>query len=180
MAESRKKVLLNFELKCNDQGQKRMIKAMADFNPVIPNSLITNYSTEFDESESVNIIQQLSDGGIQVAKTGKAFELRLEADNFEFTLNIKPKYQRRWGQNIYLQLFMNAPRIRGRERTEITKTGIIDQQVNMAGRKRGAELHGLFEAGKIGWAELDLEGWIISGQFIAQLFQALSPPRHQG
>src|SRR5919202_3869618 len=100
MAESRKKVLLNFELKCNDQGQKRMIKAMADFNPVIPNSLITNYSTEFDESASVNIIQQLSDGGIQVAKTGKAFELRLEADNFEFTLNIKPKYQRRWGQSF--------------------------------------------------------------------------------
>jgi hypothetical protein len=98
MAESRRKVLLNFELKCNDLGQKRTIKAMADFNPMIPNSLITNYSTEFDESESVNIIQQLSNGGIQVEKTGKAFELRLEADNFEFTLTIKPKYQRRWGQ----------------------------------------------------------------------------------
>jgi hypothetical protein len=99
MAESRKKVLLDFELKCNDQGQKRTIKAMADFNPMIPNSLITNYSTEFDESESVNVVQQLSEGGgIQVAKTGKAFELRLEADNFEFTLNIKPKYQRHWGQ----------------------------------------------------------------------------------
>jgi hypothetical protein len=98
MAESRRKVLLNFELKCNDQGQKSTIKAMADFNPMIPNSLITNYSTEFDETESVNMIQQLSNGGIQVEKTGKAFELRLEADNFEFTLNIKPKYQRRWGQ----------------------------------------------------------------------------------
>jgi phosphoribosylformylglycinamidine (FGAM) synthase PurS component len=100
MAENRKKVLLNFELKCNDQGQKRTIKAMTDFNPLIPNSLITNYSTEFDESESVNIIQQLSEGEIQVAKTGKAFELRLEADNFEFTLNIKPKYQRHWGQSF--------------------------------------------------------------------------------
>ena len=71
MAESRKKVLLDFELKCNDQGQKRTIKAMADFNPMIPNSLITNYSTEFDESESVNVVHQLSEGGgIQVAKTG--------------------------------------------------------------------------------------------------------------
>ena len=100
MAEGRKKVLLNFELKCNDQGQKRAIKAIADFNPMIPNSLITNYSTEFDESESVNIFQQLSDGGIQVAKTWKAFELRLEADNFEFTLNLKPRYQRRWGQSF--------------------------------------------------------------------------------
>ena len=98
MAENRKKVFLNFELKCSDQGQKRIIKAMADFNPEIPNSLVTNYSAEYDESESVNVIQQLSDGGIQVAKTGKAFELRLEADNFEFTLNIKPKYQRHWGQ----------------------------------------------------------------------------------
>jgi hypothetical protein len=98
MAESRKKVLLTFELKCNDQGQKCTIKAMADFNPAIPNSLITNYATEFDESESVNMIRQLSDGAIQVAKTGKAFELRLEADNLEFTLNIKPKYQRHWGQ----------------------------------------------------------------------------------
>lgn len=100
MAENRKKVLLNFELKCSDQGQKRIIKAMADFNPEIPNSLVTNYSAEYDESESVNIIQQLSDGGIQVAKTGKAFELQLEADNFEFTLNIKPKYQRHWGQSF--------------------------------------------------------------------------------
>jgi hypothetical protein len=98
MAENRKKVFLNFELKCSDQGQKRIIKAMADFNPEIPNSLVTNYSAEYDESESVNVIQQLSDGGIQVAKTGKVFELRLEADNFEFTLNIKPKYQRHWGQ----------------------------------------------------------------------------------
>jgi hypothetical protein len=100
MAENRKKVLLNFELKCNDQGQKRTIRTMADFNPLIPNSLVTNYSTEFDESESVNIIQQLSEGEIQVAKTGKAFELRLEAGNFEFTLNIKPKYQRHWGQSF--------------------------------------------------------------------------------
>jgi hypothetical protein len=100
MAENRKKVLLSFELKCSDQGQKRSIKAMADFNPEIPNSLVTNYSAEYDESESVNIIQQLSDGGIQVAKTGKGFELQLEADNFEFTLNIKPKYQRRWGQSF--------------------------------------------------------------------------------
>jgi hypothetical protein len=100
MAENRKKVLLNFELKCNDQGQKRTIRAMADFNPLIPNSLVTNYSTEFDESESVNIIQQLSEGEIQVAKTGKAFELRLEAGNFEFTLNIRPKYQRHWGQSF--------------------------------------------------------------------------------
>jgi hypothetical protein len=100
MAENRKKVFLNFELKCSDQGQKRTIKAMADFNPEIPNSLITNYSAEYDESESVNVIQQLSDGGIQVAKTGKAFELRLEANNFEFTLNIKPKYQRHWGQSF--------------------------------------------------------------------------------
>ena len=100
MAENRKKVFLNFELKCSDQGQKRIIKAMADFNPEIPNSLVTNYSAEYDESESVNIIQQLSDGGIQVAKTGKALELRLEADNFEFTLNIKPKYQRHWGQSF--------------------------------------------------------------------------------
>jgi hypothetical protein len=31
-------------------------------------------------------------------KSGKAFELTLEADNFEFTLNIKPKYRRHWGQ----------------------------------------------------------------------------------
>jgi hypothetical protein len=54
MAENRKKVLLSFELKCSDQGQKRIIKAMADFNPEIPNSLITNYSAEYDESESVN------------------------------------------------------------------------------------------------------------------------------
>jgi hypothetical protein len=100
MAESRRKVLLNFELKCNDQGQKRTIRTMADFNPLIPNSLVTNYSTEFDESESVNIIQQLSEGEIQVTKTGKAFELRLEAGNFEFTLNIKPKYQRHWGQSF--------------------------------------------------------------------------------
>ncbi len=100
MAEDRKKVLLNFELKCSDQGQKRIIKAIADFNPEIPNSLVTNYSAEYDESESLNIIQQLSDGGIQVAKTGKAFELQLEADNFEFTLNIKPKYQRHWGQSL--------------------------------------------------------------------------------
>ena len=59
---------------------------------------ITQRST--DESESVNIIQQLSDGGIQVAKTGKAFELQLEADNFECTLSIKPKYQRHWGQSF--------------------------------------------------------------------------------
>jgi len=100
MAEGRKKVLLNFELKCNDQGQKRTVRAIADFTPLIPNSLVTNYSTEFDESESVNIFQQLSDGGIQVAKTGKGFELRLEADNFEFTMNLKPKYQRRWGQSF--------------------------------------------------------------------------------
>jgi hypothetical protein len=100
MAENRKKVFLNFELKCSDQGQKRIIKAMADFNPEIPNSLVTNYSAEYDESESVNVIQQLSDGGIQVAKTGKGFELRLEADNFEFNLNIKPKYQRHWGQSF--------------------------------------------------------------------------------
>ena len=100
MAEGRKKVLLNFELKCNDQGQKRTVRAIADFNPLIPNSLVTNYSTEFDESESVNIFQQLSDGGIQVAKTGKGLELRLEADNFEFTMNLKPKYQRRWGQSF--------------------------------------------------------------------------------
>jgi hypothetical protein len=85
MAENRKKVLLSFELKCSDQGQKRIIKAMADFNPEIPNSLVTNYSAEYDESESVNIIQQLSE---------------LEADNFEFTLNIKPKYQRHWGQSF--------------------------------------------------------------------------------
>lgn len=100
MAENRKKVLLNFELKCSDQGQKRIIKAMADFNPEIPNSLVTNYSAEYDESESVNIIHQLSDGGIQVTKTGKAFELQLQADNFECTLNIKPKYQRHWGQSF--------------------------------------------------------------------------------
>ena len=59
---------------------------------------ITQRST--DESESVNIIQQLSDGGIQVAKTGKAFELQLEADNFECILSIKPKYQRHWGQSF--------------------------------------------------------------------------------
>ena len=100
MAENRKKVFLNFELKCSDQGQKRVIKAMADFNPEIPSSLVTNYSAEYDESESVNIIQQLSDGGIQVAKTGKAFELQLEADNFELALNIKPKYQHHWGQSF--------------------------------------------------------------------------------
>jgi hypothetical protein len=100
MAEDRKKVLLNFELKCSDLGQKRIIKAIADFNPDIPNSLVTNYSAEYDESESSNIIQQLSDGGIQVAKTGKSFELRLETDNFEFTLDIKPKFQRHWGQSF--------------------------------------------------------------------------------
>jgi hypothetical protein len=100
MADNRKKVFLNFELKCSDQGQNRIIKAIADFNPEIPNSLVANYSAEYDESESLNIIQQLSDGGIQVAKTGKAFELQLEADNFEFTLNIKPKYQRHWGQSF--------------------------------------------------------------------------------
>ena len=35
-----------------------------------------------------------------MAKTGKAFELQLEADNFELALNIKPKYQRRWGQSF--------------------------------------------------------------------------------
>jgi hypothetical protein len=100
MADNRKKVFLNFELKCSDQGQNRIIKAIADFNPEIPNSLVANYSAEYDESESLNIIQQLSDGGIQVAKTGKAFELQLEADNFEFTLNIKPKYKRHWGQSF--------------------------------------------------------------------------------
>ncbi|MFL6498504.1 MAG: hypothetical protein ACJ70U_07385 [Nitrososphaera sp.] len=100
MADNRKKVFLNFEIKCSDQGQNRIIKAIADFNPEIPNSLVANYSAEYDESESLNIIQQLSDGGIQVAKTGKAFELQLEADNFEFTLNIKPKYQRHWGQSF--------------------------------------------------------------------------------
>jgi hypothetical protein len=100
MADNRKKVFLNFELKCSDQGQNRIIKAIADFNPEIPNSLVANYSAQYDESESLNIIQQLSDGGIQVAKTGKAFELQLEADNFEFTLNIKPKYQRHWGQSF--------------------------------------------------------------------------------
>ncbi|MDQ3873302.1 MAG: hypothetical protein M3258_06790 [Thermoproteota archaeon] len=101
MAETRKKVLLTFELQCNDQGQKRTIKALADFDPAIPNSLITNYSTEFDESQSVNIVPQISDGGgIQVVKSGKVFELRLGADNFEFTLNIKPKYQRHWGQSF--------------------------------------------------------------------------------
>ena len=46
MAENRKKVLLTFGFKCSDQGQKRIIKAMADFNPEIPNSLVTNYSAE--------------------------------------------------------------------------------------------------------------------------------------
>jgi hypothetical protein len=35
-----------------------------------------------------------------VAKTGEAFELQLEADNFECTLYIKPKYQRHWGQSF--------------------------------------------------------------------------------
>jgi hypothetical protein len=75
----------------------------------VPESLLTRYSIEFDETEpststttspSTSSLspRQISDGrgGIQVDKSGRGCELHIENDNFELSLKIKPKYHHRW------------------------------------------------------------------------------------
>ena len=109
ISNKNKKVSLSFEIKSDGSGQRRTIKGTTDFDPQVPESLLTRYSIEFDETEPSTITtippstsslspRQISDGGggIQVDKSGRSCELHIENDNFELSLKIKPKYHHHW------------------------------------------------------------------------------------